>query len=92
MWEMAGITGLDPLPRTCRELVWATTGKRRHDWQIASELWAPLANAINHPKSRPFVPQDVNPFDQDGKLKPKKEQIQRLSKEDSAAVLRALVR
>lgn len=92
MWELAGIAGLDPTYRTLREMVWASTAKRRHDWQIASELWAPLANAVRDPRYPAFVPQDINPFGPDGDPKTADGEAPRLTPEDEKALLKAMAR
>lgn len=50
-WELAGVTGLDPLPRTLRELTWAANAKRRDEWDRMSLLLAVIHNRTNFDKN-----------------------------------------
>ena len=45
MYELAGAAGVDPGPRTFRELVYMATGRSKADWQTASAIVAAIWSA-----------------------------------------------
>jgi len=63
--------GVDPGPLTLRELVAMAEERRRHDWSIASNLMALVANTQRDRKrTRPFRASDFNPFSKPGRIIP----------------------
>jgi len=60
MWEMAGATGLDPMPRTMREMVWAYKGHEYAEYERLSIILAQNASIHRDPKKYPrgFRPDD----------------------------------
>lgn len=64
-WELAGAIGIDPGPRTLRELFWMYHGRRREAWGHTANLMALLANCHRDPKRRmrPFDVTDFLPAD-----------------------------
>jgi len=63
--ELAGIIGVDPEPRSWRELDWMAKAKRRHDWRQTSMIITTIANAHRDTKKRkrPYHPNDFMPAD-----------------------------
>ncbi len=60
MWEMAGATGLDPMPRTMREMVWAYRGHEYAEYERLSIILAQNASIHRDQKKYPrgFRPSD----------------------------------
>lgn len=58
IFRLAGIIGIDPGPRTLRELVWMADAKRSEAWDHTAELLALVANIFskNKIKSSAFHP------------------------------------
>src|SRR5690606_25241592 len=60
IWELAGVCGLNPLPLTLRELLWAATGA----WDTWADVLALDAETNRDPKKRkqPFTREECNPL------------------------------
>jgi hypothetical protein len=62
-FELAGELGIDPGPRTLRELVWMVMARRKDTWGRLSSLMAHLANLQRaDKKARVWLPDDFNPY------------------------------
>lgn len=55
------MTGLDPMPRTLRELAWASRGRQMLEWNHTSEILAAIANLFSVTGERVTAAQ-INPF------------------------------
>jgi hypothetical protein len=66
IWQAAGILGIDPGPRTLRELVVMLDGRRREQWNHTASLMALLASVHRDPKKRRsgYSPQEFHPLEQ----------------------------
>ncbi|HOF17722.1 MAG TPA: hypothetical protein PK082_02340, partial [Phycisphaerae bacterium] len=63
IWQYAGVAGVDPGPRTLRELVWMAEARDKADWSRTARLLALLANCHRDPKkTRPFQAADFDPY------------------------------
>ncbi|HOD83616.1 MAG TPA: hypothetical protein PKG77_19535 [Phycisphaerae bacterium] len=63
------MAGVDPGPRTLRELAWMAQARQRAAWERTSWLLALIANVNRDPRrqSRPLKPADFDPYaGQDG--------------------------
>jgi hypothetical protein len=66
------LIGVDPWNYTLRELDWMARAKANYDWDVASVIWATIANTARDPKrkSDPFQPEDIHPFRKRAKANP----------------------
>lgn len=63
IYMAAGAVGVDPGPLTLCELVWMMEGHGKDEWARASNIIAPLWNAVaDLTKRKPFVADDFNPY------------------------------
>lgn len=64
IWRLAGVLGIDPGPRTLRELVEMAEAKAEAAWTHTSAILCLVANVNRDPKQKPspYVPDDFNPL------------------------------
>ncbi len=58
------VLGIDPDPRTYREVDRMLRGRLKHTWDQTAALWAMIANTARDPEQRPepFTPFDIHPY------------------------------
>ncbi len=64
-WELAGIVGVDPGPRTLAELMAMAKGRQRAEWERTAQLSAligAIPTATQESIQKPFEPWEFNPF------------------------------
>ncbi len=62
MCELAAIAGVDPEPRTLRELVWMAEAADRAHWNRTAALLQQTSNVYRDPDTRPEDPMKFFPW------------------------------
>lgn len=77
IYELAAIAGIDPGPRSLREIMWAVEAKQKDDWDHTAAILAMQSNTAFGRKKRDMIkPQQIHPFR-------RRRQTIRLTKEQS---------
>ena len=63
IWQCAGVLGIEPGPRTLRELIDMAQARQHADWNRTAALMALIANVNRDPKrGRAMKPADFHPM------------------------------